>query len=1225
MPKVPSVVLSALLCAASFSAPLRLRAQTGPEWTSALSADQLADLNVVALSPATTPVRTGVLAVTITALGPAAPGAGVVAVWNGVDEFAAFPSSVVSNTYIATIDAAKFTTVGTFPIALKTTGGVLNAAKNFVVTNVAPTISAVLINPNPARAGEPFGVTITGNEFNSNAVTTVNGVPCTPVTTIPTQITCNILATTPANTVSTLGKLNVQVTNPGATGVAALNSGVNNDAEMIHGPPAKVDFTPLNPSVASAANQVFTISSIRDRYDNEIALAGERGINWSLSASTGTNFTIVSETAAQFTVKVATLAGPYANVIRADSTAANKKATAFKETSVTVTAGAIDRIVVTPGSKTLVAGTDQQQFTAIAYDAGNNPIPGAVFTWAAGQGTITAAGLHTAGPTVGIYNVTASSGGVNGIAQVTIVPGPAVRAEFIPPNATVAVTAQALFTLTGYDAYDNPTTVNNVAFSSSSAGSVTKLSDTQVRFTAGTVANVFPTAVRAISGTINIVAPITITPGAIDRVIVTPGGVTILPQPPGNKVTFTAKAQDQYGNEILGRTFTWAKNGLPGAAVLTPINATKQAELTLLTVAGDYVDGIKVTDNASGKVGSASIVVTPDTINSITLTPANPTTTPGGRVTFTAVARDSSNNVVSAAFSWDVGAAGVIESSGINTITLRATNAVGVYANSIEAAVAGKIATTGVTVNPGAISRVTITPNPGLLGLNSNAQFTAALLDAAGNTINAAPNKFTWSVSGPLTLAATSGNPITLNSGQSAGIFVNALSVTHTDSGKSSSITVTVQPAQLTALRITPDAATVAADATQTFSVVGIDQFGNTINGLSGIAWSTTNGAGTISAAGLFRASRTAGSYPSSVVAAVGPISTSAAVTVTPGALNTLEITNNPIIAAGTQRTYVAVGRDSFGNAIPNLPVTWSANAGGALVASGPTSATFRAGFALGTFNNALSASAQGKSAVLNITVAGATITVTAPSTRLNTDGRSVLTVTATVRDILSNATIEDGTPITLTISSCSGSCELLRNPTDTAGQPQVVGLTARNGSVTFFIRSRNNLPPSGILGPTQSTPGIKADFANTSATLLLQGRFEPYRNRLGSTGRDTPNANNNNAACQARRFALPAYISQLANTSFNIYRVTLQGTALSLTLRGHPSTGQVYLYRVRADTCATNNLLTLEPLRAATTSGGSLQVTFAGLAPQSDYLVAVFTRGEELKPVAYSLEIRAE
>ena len=86
----------------------------------------------------------------------------------------------------------------------------------------------------------------------------------------------------------------------------------------------------------------------------------------------------------------------------------------------------IDHILVSPNPTSLAAAATQQ-FTATAYDAADNPIPGIPFTWSLGPGasaagTISSAGLFTAGVIPGTYAdaVVASASGVQGNASVTV-------------------------------------------------------------------------------------------------------------------------------------------------------------------------------------------------------------------------------------------------------------------------------------------------------------------------------------------------------------------------------------------------------------------------------------------------------------------------------------------------------------------------------------------------------------------------------------------------------------------------------------------------------------------------------------------------------------------------------------------------------------------------------------------------------------------------------------
>ena len=90
-------------------------------------------------------------------------------------------------------------------------------------------------------------------------------------------------------------------------------------------------------------------------------------------------------------------------------------------------------ITVSPASASVTTG-GTQQFTATGLDQFGQPLsPQPTFSWSvSGGGTISAAGLFTAGSTAGgPFTVTASSGSVNGTASVTV--------TSVPPDFTISV------------------------------------------------------------------------------------------------------------------------------------------------------------------------------------------------------------------------------------------------------------------------------------------------------------------------------------------------------------------------------------------------------------------------------------------------------------------------------------------------------------------------------------------------------------------------------------------------------------------------------------------------------------------------------------------------------------------------------------------------------------------------------------------------------------------
>jgi hypothetical protein len=92
---------------------------------------------------------------------------------------------------------------------------------------------------------------------------------------------------------------------------------------------------------------------------------------------------------------------------------------------VTVTAGALDRLVITP-AETAVDGSESAQFTVQGYDKGGNEVPVSDVRWSVTGGSISTTGWFTAPATPGKFTVTATSGGRTAQAVVQ------------PPNHRVA-------------------------------------------------------------------------------------------------------------------------------------------------------------------------------------------------------------------------------------------------------------------------------------------------------------------------------------------------------------------------------------------------------------------------------------------------------------------------------------------------------------------------------------------------------------------------------------------------------------------------------------------------------------------------------------------------------------------------------------------------------------------------------------------------------------------
>jgi len=122
--------------------------------------------------------------------------------------------------------------------------------------------------------------------------------------------------------------------------------------------------------------------------------------------------------------------------------------------SVTVTAGPLSSLVVSPATTTLTAGTTQA-YTASGFDALGNPVA-VTPAWAANGGSMNlSTGLYTA-TAAGAWTVYANDSGMTGTATVNVNAAPLTALAITPDSGSYAAGSNVTFALSGEDAYGNP-------------------------------------------------------------------------------------------------------------------------------------------------------------------------------------------------------------------------------------------------------------------------------------------------------------------------------------------------------------------------------------------------------------------------------------------------------------------------------------------------------------------------------------------------------------------------------------------------------------------------------------------------------------------------------------------------------------------------------------------------------------------------------------------------
>ncbi|HEV7593739.1 MAG TPA: ice-binding family protein [Gemmatimonadaceae bacterium] len=261
----------------------------------------------------------------------------------------------------------------------------------------------------------------------------------------------------------------------------------------------------------------------------------------------------------------------------------------------------ISSLTLTPTSATVpVGGT--QQFTVVTKDANGKIITGTTPTWAvvAGGGTITQAGLFTAGTTAGTFTntVTVTCSGITVTATVIVTAGPLASITVTPNPATMPINTTQQFVAVGKDASGNVVAITPVW--SVAAGGGTINASTGL-FTAGSTAGTYTNTVVATSGTLSGTATAIVTTGGLTTITVTPNPATLQIN---TTQQFTAVGRDAGGN-VVPITPVWTVTNGGGA-----INSASGL-FTAGGTAGTFSNTVRATSGSVFGTATVNVTTTP--------------------------------------------------------------------------------------------------------------------------------------------------------------------------------------------------------------------------------------------------------------------------------------------------------------------------------------------------------------------------------------------------------------------------------------------------------------------------------------------------------------------------------------------------------------------------------------------------------------------------------------
>jgi 6-phosphogluconolactonase (cycloisomerase 2 family) len=483
-----------------------------------------------------------------------------------------------------------------------------------------------------------------------------------------------------------------------------------------------------------------------------------------------------------------------------------------------------------------------------------------------------------------------------------------------PPDSSIAMGLTSQFTATGLYSDGSKQDISAQVTWSSANAAAAWISNTGL----ATAASPGSTMISAKMGSMSGSTSLNVTPATLIVIDLTPTNASVAFGLTSRFVA-TGVYTDNSVHDISA-SVTWSSSV---ASVATISNAPGSNGMT--TTAGTGSTMIAATLGAES--ASTMLAVTSATLVSIEVTPTNPSIANGlsEALQATGIYTDHSTHDLTSSVTWNSSVASVASVSNTPGTNGSATT-FSPGSTTITATLGGTSGSTNLTVTAATLVSLGVTPaNPSIAkGLKS--QFTAIGTYTDSSTQNLTA-QVQWSSSDPT--VATVSNALGYD-GLSVGLSPGSVTITAALAGASASTILTVTPATLVSIGVTPANPSIADGLTSQFMATGVYTDNSTQDLTASAAWTSSDA--TVASVSNASASHglATGVSPGSVTiaAASGTVSGSTGLTVTPAALVSIAlIPANPSIANGTQQQFAATGTytDTSTHDVTTA-VTWSSS-----------------------------------------------------------------------------------------------------------------------------------------------------------------------------------------------------------------------------------------------------------------------------------------------------------
>jgi hypothetical protein len=462
-----------------------------------------------------------------------------------------------------------------------------------------------------------------------------------------------------------------------------------------------------------------------------------------------------------------------------------------------VNPGALDHLVLSPASATIIAG-GSQTYSAEGFDHFGNDL-----------GDVTSATTFTISPDgtcaptscaatlAGAHTVTGTVGSVAATASLTVNAAALDHLLLSPPSASIAAGVSQAYSAEGFDRFGND--LGNVT--SSTLFNIGPPGSCSGAGCSATVAGAY--TVTGTDGGKNGTASLTVIAAALDHLVLSPASAMITA---GASQAYTAEGFDRFNNDLGPVTSaTTFSIGAPGSCAGAGCGAT---------VVGAYT----VTGTDGSATGTASLTVNAAALDRLVLSPASSTITAGGNQNYSAEGFDRFGNDLG-----NVTLAAIFTIAPDGSCAAASCGATVAGAHTVTGTAGTATGTASLSVAAAGLSRLVLSPASAAITAGVSQAYSAEGFDQFGNDLGNVTSSTVFSI----------GPPGSCSGAGCSATVAGAYTVTGTDGGKTGTASLTVIAAALDHLVLSPPSATIGPGASQAYTAEGFDRYNNDIGNVT--------------------------------------------------------------------------------------------------------------------------------------------------------------------------------------------------------------------------------------------------------------------------------------------------------------------------------------------------------------------------------------------------------